>query len=233
MRKYLLLLLAVFFFGWSANAQQGRGDFLDLSVVYYNHGSKTGHLIFYNNSGGTISKAHVLVSVFITEYEYVNVPYLGNVKRAKTKTLILCDDDFYNIPKGESKETSSGRGIVKGGPEKEGKKYEYTVEVSYEVPFPGSESSSGSSQSSSTTANGQLVMSGEVLHAMYKSMDDPAPSRITVDVYRTSSGKYYANKTSPSSVANMEIFKLSGSVYNGYVRYMNNSYGILINDNRW
>ena len=46
-------------------------------------------------------------------------------------------------------------------------------------------------------------------------------------------GKYYANMTSPETINKMSIFKLTGSVYNGYIKYQNNSYGILINDSRW
>ncbi|MCR5065734.1 MAG: hypothetical protein K6A67_08190 [Bacteroidales bacterium] len=234
MKKCILLFAAVFFCGICANAQQGSGSMGSLTVNYYNHGSKTGHLIFNNQTETTLSKAHVKVTVLITWNEHVNVPYVGEVPQKTTKTLVLCDDDFYNIPKGESKVTSSGRGPVKGGPEKQGKTYQYNVEVECQVPFPGSSGSSTSQTNySASSSDGELITRGEVLHAMYKSTDDPAPSRITVDVYRTSDGKYYANMTSPETISKMSIFKLTGSVYNGYVKYQNNSYGILINDSRW
>ncbi len=224
--------------GFCANAQQGRGSSGLLSVDYYNHGSQTGHLIFNNQTGISISKAHVKVSVLITRTEYVQVPYVGTVPQKVTKTLILCDDDFYDIPKGESKFTSSKRGVVKGGPEKPEKTYQYNVEVDYYVPFPDSPGNSNSSSSAfssspSSSSNGELIMRGEVLHAMLKSSDDPAPSRITVDVYRKSDGTYYANITSPETINNLSIFKMTGSVYNGYIRYRNNNYAILINDSRW
>lgn len=232
--KKIIASIALLCAGFIAYAQQGVGSLGGLTVEYYNHGHETGHLIFNNQTGTTISKVHVKVSVLITKNEYVDVPYVGRVPQKTTKTLVLCDDDFYNIAKGQSKETRSQRGIVKGGPEREGKTYQYNVEVDYQVPFPdGSSNNSSQSSYTSSSANGELIMQGEVLHAMYKSIDDPAPSRITVDVYRTSDGNYYANMTSPTATNHLSIFKLTGSVYNGYVKYMNNSYGILINDSRW
>ncbi len=235
MKKIFILLILITFMGLPVSAQQGRGSQGDLIVDYYNHGSKTGHLIFNNGSGKTISKAHVRVTVLITWYEPIDVPFLGKTNQKNTKTLVLCDDDFYDISSGESKATRSQRGEVKGGPEKEGKTYQYNVEVKYATPFPknGSINSSQSSSSNTSSSDGELIMRGEICHAMYKSGNDPAPSRITVDVYRTHDGKYYANLTSPESVDGLSIFKLSGSVYNGYVRYQNNSYGIMINDSRW
>ena len=233
MKKKTILLIALVLLGLCANAQQGSGSFCLLTVDYYNHGSKTGHLIFNNQTGIVISKAHVKVTVLITREESVNVPYVGIIPQKVTKTLVLCDDDFYNIAKGESKVTSSGRGVVKGGPEKPDKTYQYKVEVDFTVPFPDNSGYSGSQSNYSNSSNGELIMRGEVLHAMYKSSDDPAPSRITVDVYRKSDGTYYANMTYPETINNMSIFKMTGSVYNGYVRYRNNSYAILINDSRW
>lgn len=229
--KRIVSIIAFFCAGILATAQHGTGSFAGLTVEYYNHGHESGHLIFNNQTGATISKVHVKVSVLITKNEYVDVPYVGRVPQKTTKTLVLCDDDFYNIAKGQSKETRSQRGIVKGGPEKDGKTYQYTVEVEPEIQFPGT--SSSPSNTCPVSSNDNLIMRGEVLHAMYKSLDDPAPSRITVDVYMTSDGKYYVNITSPETVSNMSIFKLNGSVYNGYVNYMNNKYGILINDSRW
>lgn len=232
LRKCFAISLLMVVGGLTVNAQQGHGSFVSLNVDYYNHGSKTGHLIFHNNSGSTISKAHVKVSVHITETDTVVIGSYA-VPTKKNKILILCDDDFYNIPKGESKQTSSSRGVVKGGPEKNGKTYRYEVEVDYQSPFPGGGSGSNSSSNGNYSDDGERIMSGEVLHAMMKSLDDPAPSRITVDVYRTKDGKYYARMTYPESIEKLEIFKLKGSTYNGYVRYANNNYGILINDGRW
>ena len=63
----------------------------------------------------------------------------------------------------------------------------------------------------------EIIMEGEVCHAMFKDIDDPAPSRITIDVYKTPRGRYYANMTSPEKKTNMSIFKLTGSVYNAYI----------------
>lgn len=235
MKKTISFLLAIVCIGLTVSAQQGHGSQGNLSVDYYNHGSKTGHLIFNNGSGTTISKAHVRVTVLITWYEQIDVPYLGKTSQKNTKTLVLCDDDFFDISSGQSKVDRSRRGDVKGGPEKEGKTYQYSVEVEYATPFPESSSNSSSQASSlySSSSGGELIMSGEVCHAMYKSGNDPAPSRITVDVYRTHDGRYYANLTSPEQVNGLSIFKLSGAVYNGYVKYQNNNYGILINDSRW
>lgn len=233
MKKYVLLITFLCA-GLIVSAQNGVGSKGSLTVEYYNHGHETGHLIFNNQTGTTISKVHVKVTVLITKNEYVDVPYVGKVPQKTTKTLVLCDDDFYNVAKGQTKETRSQRGIVKGGPEKQGKTYQYSVELDYQVPFPdGSGSNSSQTSYTSSSTNGELIMQGEVLHAMYKSIDDPAPSRITVDVYRTNDGRYYANMISPESIKQMSIFKLTGSVYNGYVKYLNNSYGILINDSRW
>lgn len=234
MKKNIIIFAILALTCLCTNAQEGSGSMGSLTVDYYNHGSKTGHLIFNNQTGTTLSKAHVKVTVLISWNEYVDVPYVGKVPQKTTKTLVLCDDDFYNISRGESKVTSGGRGPVKGGPEKQGKTYQYHVEVECQVPFPGSSGSSPSQTNyTSSSSNGELIIRGEVLHAMYKSSDDPAPSRITVDVYRTSDGRYYANMTSPETINKMSIFKLTGSVYNGYVKYQNNSYGILINDSRW
>lgn len=234
MKKIFVLLTMIICMGLSVSAQQGSGSYGSLSVYYYNHGSKTGHLIFNNQTGATISKAHIKVTVLITWYDSIDIPYMGKQAQKNTKTLVLCDDDFSNISKGESKVTSGRRGVVKGGPEKPGKTYRYNVEVECQVPFPGNSSSSTTqANNSSTSFDGELIMRGEVLHAMYKSSDDLAPSRVTVDVYRTNDGKYYANMTSPETINKMSIFKLTGSVYNGYIKYQNNSYGILINDSRW
>ena len=235
MKKLFVFLMTILCIGLSVNAQQGVGSQGALSVEYYNHGSKTGHLIFNNSTGSTISKVHIRVTVFITWYEQIDVPYLGKTSQKNTKTLVLCDDDFFNISSGQSKVTRSQRGEVKGGPEKDGKTYQYSVEVEYATPFPGSGSSSSSqsSPSYSSSNDGELIMSGEVCHAMYKSSDDPAPSRITVNVYRTRDGNFYANMTSPETISRLSIFKLTGSVYNGYISYQNNKYGILINDSRW
>lgn len=236
MNKIVLILVVLFCFGLSANAQQGSGSQGALSVEYYNHGSKTGHLIFDNQTGSTISKVHIRVTVLITWTEQIDVPYLGKTDQKNKKTLVLCDDYFYNIPPNQSKVARSQRGEVKGGPEKTGKTYQYNVEVEYAVPFPGSANNSSSqSGSSSSSNNGELIMSGEICHAMYKSMDDPAPSRITVNVYKTRDGKYYANMTDPESINNMSIFKVTGTdfAYNGYIAYQNNKYLISINDSMW
>lgn len=233
MKKISLFLAAIFCMGMTINAQNVHGEYLGLSVDYYNHGSKTGHLIVNNQTGATISKAHIKVTVLITWTEEVDIPNVGKMPQTNKKTLVLCDDDIYNISTGESKITSSRRGDIKGGPHKPNKNYKYNVEIVFESPFPGQSSGgdSYSSSSSSSTSDGELVMRGEILHTTGASA--PAPSRITVDVYRTSDGKYYVNMTSPESIKKMPIFKMTGSVYNGYVKYMNSYYYILINDSRW
>ncbi len=143
MKHTLFLFLAIIYFGFSANAQNAMGrcnvpyTSEDLSVAYYNDrlsGGQNGHLEISNNSELTISQAHILVKVLIRWEEKTKGSTFPIMNK---KTLILCDDDFYNIPpKKTIEKTSSKRGIIKGGPEKSGKTYQYIVEISDVVPEP-------------------------------------------------------------------------------------------------
>ena len=115
MKKLFFFLAAIFCIGLPVNAQNnhGYGSYLGLSVDYYNHGEGadkhgTGHLEFHNNTGQTISKAHVTVSVLITWTETNEKEY--NIPINHKKTLILCDDDFYNIAPGDSR-VESGKKV--------------------------------------------------------------------------------------------------------------------------
>lgn len=142
--KKILVLFALVFTGVSAIAQNATSSYSlvsgSLNVEYYNDRShdlsKNGRLIITNSSDLTISKAHIRVTVLISWFEQTN----GYPMRNK-KTLELCDDDFTNIPSRKTLElTSSNRGIIAGGPEKQGKTYQYNIEITnvvYEpVPFP-------------------------------------------------------------------------------------------------
>lgn len=124
MKKTFLFLLVLVCFGFSAYSQQASGFNAGVKVDYYNHGSKTGHLIVNNTTNASIEKAHITVTVKIVWREGE-----GYLSQKKTKTLVLCDDDFYNLPQGECQLNASNQGEIKGGPEKEGKSYIYNVEV--------------------------------------------------------------------------------------------------------
>lgn len=142
--KKILVLFALIFIGISASAQNASNSYSlisgSLDVEYYNDRShdlsKNGRLIITNNSDLTITKVHIRVTVLISWFEQT---YGYPVKNKKT--LELCDDDFTNIPTRKPLElTRSKRGVIAGGPEKEGKTYQYNIEITdvvYEpVPFP-------------------------------------------------------------------------------------------------
>ncbi|MBQ4398217.1 MAG: hypothetical protein II829_01370 [Bacteroidales bacterium] len=142
--KKILILIALIYFGVTASAQNAASSYPvpsgSLNVEYFNDrshdSSKQGRLKITNNSDLTITKAHIRVTVVISWYEQSSYPI-----RSK-KTLELCDDDFTNIPAARRsiELTSSRRGVIEGGPEKEGKTYQYNIEitnVAYDpVPFP-------------------------------------------------------------------------------------------------
>lgn len=146
MKKVIFIFVALIYMGLSASSQNVSGSYTvpsgSLNVDYYNdrcHDSnKNGRLVITNNSDLTISKAHIYVTVFITWYEQSK---RSSYPIKNTKTLELCDDDFYDIPSHKMIElTSSKRGVVKGGPEKDGKTYQYSIQITdvvlEPVPFP-------------------------------------------------------------------------------------------------
>lgn len=136
MKKILIAIAAIISIGLSASAQQITRNFpipnapQSLEVTYINHVPLNGHdgtLRIVNPTDQPL-KAHIVVSVKITWEEQAEGAYIP-VK--KTKTLILCDDDF-DIARHESNTfSSSNRGKIKGGPHKPNKTYDYNIEVSF------------------------------------------------------------------------------------------------------
>ena len=130
MKRLLLFCMAILCLGISVQAQKPHATYnsLPLSVEYYNERStdqtKNGKLVITNKFNAT-AKAHITVTVRITYTENV-----AGIDMKKNKTLVLCDDEFSNIRPGTEIYLKSNRGIIKGGPEKEGKKYDYHIDVS-------------------------------------------------------------------------------------------------------
>ena len=56
---------------------------------------------------------------------------------------------------------------------------------------------------------------------------------IIVDIYKTSSGSFYANMTYPETKNRMTIYKGTGSLGNAYIKYKNCSYVFTINESTW
>lgn len=143
MKKILFAIAMIIGLGLSAAAQYETGCARSFSVpgapqtldlTYINHVPLNGHdgtLRVVNNSDVNLRNVHIKVSVLITWEEMVDVPYVGRVPQKTTKTLILCDD-YFDISAHESETySSSRRGVIKGGPHKANKKYDYNIEVTF------------------------------------------------------------------------------------------------------
>lgn len=232
--KKILLIAALLVIYTSVNAQQAEGSFEiptgSLSVSYYNDrstGGQNGHLVITNNSETTITKAHIKVSVLIRWTELVN-----DFPIANKKTLILCDDDFTDIPKNQTIEKySSKRGVVKGGPEKEGKTYTYSVDIT-DVTYNGvSFPTSGVQKSTPLNSGDELMYDQLKIGGVY------CDQSITVDVYyNPSTQRCYANMTYPERINNMTIWRLddNSGMYNAYISYNGcDTYFLTINLARW
>lgn len=128
MKKLLFLFFAMFLISVSVKGQQATTQqrLADGNVVvkYYNdvlNGGKDGFLIIDNHSSYTIDHLHIRVTVKVTSYE-------NNIKQEKT--LVLCDDNITDIPASQTLTVSrTNRGVIKGGPEKDGKTYVYNIEI--------------------------------------------------------------------------------------------------------
>lgn len=124
MKKLLFLIFALFLVGVSAKAQHATAQKnmagKNVTVEYYNN-TNNGHLVIYNNTDYEIGKLHVRVTVKVTSYNELNMK--------QEKILVLCEDDVTDIPTGKKIVYKTNRGAIKGGPEKEGKTYEYSIEL--------------------------------------------------------------------------------------------------------
>lgn len=221
--------------GFHTFAQQATGNCLvpgtsgQLSVEYYNDrlsDGKDGHLIIYNNSGVSIPKVHIKVTVRITWTEVVNLGNGITYPKSKSKVLELCNDEIYDIPREESIITRTRRGVIKGGPQKEGKNYSYSVEIR----IPSADNISNS-ESQAISNDDELIYSDKKIYKMNIVADCKA--FIVVDVYKTSSGNFYANMKSPESKKGMNIFKLNSASDNAYIEYGDCQYSFYLNQARW
>lgn len=144
MKKHFLLLCCMIAFGLSVFANDPPkatyrcklpGTYDYVTVDYFNEGKGQGYLVFANQSNMVITRMRVKVEVLDTWYEEVTNfnQYLGETETRrvkKTHTAVLCDDTFYDIATNRSDvRRSSSRGPVKGGNEKPGHDYKYTVTV--------------------------------------------------------------------------------------------------------
>lgn len=126
MKRLIFLIFAMFFVGMYAKGQQATTQWFNgrVTVKYYNdvlYGGQNGHLVIDNNS--TYEIDHITIRVT------VNVTSLNEYGMEQVKTLVLCDDRITDIPTGQSTILKTNRGVIKGGPEKEGKTYEYNIEI--------------------------------------------------------------------------------------------------------
>lgn len=144
MKKHIFLFCCIFTIGLSAQAVDPPkatsrcklpGTYDYVTVDYYNEGKGLGYLVFSNQSNMVITRMRVKVEVTDVwqEQETSYNQWLGETETrwvTKTKTHVLCDDVFYDIPYNRSeKRTNSERGPVKGGREKEGHEYTYKVTI--------------------------------------------------------------------------------------------------------
>lgn len=144
MRKNLFLFCCMIAMGLSAIAvdpPKGTtrcklpGTYDYVTVDYFNEGYGEGYLVFANQSNMTIARMHVKVEVRdtwneeVTKYNQLTHEEVTTTV-TKHRIAVLCDDTFYDIPCCRSeKRTSSSRGPVKGGNEKNGHTYDYTVTI--------------------------------------------------------------------------------------------------------
>lgn len=206
-----------------------------LSVEYYNDRkgdlSKNGRLVFNNSSDASISKVHIRVTVDIRWKEQNQISNV-NIPVTNKKTLVLCDDDFDNIPgKTEITKTNSKRGVIKGGPEKPNKYYSYNIEITNVVSQGVSFPTSGVQKSSPLNSGDELMYDQLKIGGLY------CDQIITVDVYYSpSTRRCYANMTSPERINNMTIYRLDDSNpnYNAYISYNGcSTYFLYVNPARW
>lgn len=126
MKKLLFLIFTMFIVGMSVKGQQATSQWFDgrVTVKYYNdvlNGGQNGHLVINNNSSYEIDHISIRVTVNVTSQNEYGIK--------QSKTLVLCDDRITDIPTGQSTIHKTSRGVIKGGPEKEGKTYEYNIEI--------------------------------------------------------------------------------------------------------
>lgn len=130
MKKLVLLIASVVCMGFYANAQTASGTcklpgtYDYVNVDYY---ESDGHLAVSNQSGMRLTQLRITVKCTIT-YEVKN--YSTNQNETKTKTVTVCDKNFYDIAPNQTTTLSDG---VKSRKDIDIRnntaKYEYTVTV--------------------------------------------------------------------------------------------------------
>lgn len=131
MKKLVLLIASVVCMGFYANAQTASGTcklpgtYDYVNVDYY---ESDGHLAVSNQSGMRLTQLRITVKCTIT-YEVKN--YSTNQYETKTKTVTVCDKNFYDIAPNQTTTLSDGvksrKDIdIRGNT---AAKYEYTVTV--------------------------------------------------------------------------------------------------------
>ena len=136
MRKLFISFVVIICIGFSASAQQITRQFpipnapQSLEVNYINHvplNGDNGTLEFINPSDQAF-RVHVVVSVKI---KWTEQSESNPIPIKKTKTLILCDDDFDIARHDRITYSQSNRGLIKGGPHKPNKTYEYDIQLTF------------------------------------------------------------------------------------------------------
>ncbi len=136
MKRFIISIIAIICIGISASAQQITRNFSipntpkSLELTYINHVPLNGHdgTLEINNPSDQSLKVHVVVSVII---KWTEQSESNPIPQRMKKTLILCDDDFDIAKYERTTYTHSKRGVIKGGPHKPNKTYEYNIEVTY------------------------------------------------------------------------------------------------------
>lgn len=136
MNKILYTFVLMVMLSLSASAQHVTRSFLvpetpkQLELTYTNKvplNGSDGSLYIKNHSDKDLKKVHIIVSVKIRWTEMID----GTIPQNRTKTLILCDDNFDISAYEAITYTASKRGKIKGGPHKDGKTYTYDIEVTF------------------------------------------------------------------------------------------------------
>ena len=133
MKKLIVLIASVVCMGLYANAQTASGTcklpstYDYVNVDYY---ESDGHLAVSNQSGLKITQLHITVKCTITweEKDYSAENYGNN--KTMSKTVTVCDKNFYDIAPYQTTTLSDGDKSRKDIDIRHGNaKYEYTVTV--------------------------------------------------------------------------------------------------------